>query len=125
MTLAPTDENGYAASEPDSLPYGEYYLQEITPPLFYQHDTNKYYFTIGMEQDEEENLILHSHRKVKNAPIIGKVTATYDEDITEGQDYVPDTGENRFPVMSSTALAAVSVAVAIAARKRKKRGETK
>lgn len=125
LTLAPTDENGYAASEPDCLPYGEYYLQEITPPPFYQQDANKYYFTIGMEQDEEENLILHSHRKVKNAPIIGKVTATYDEDITEGQDYVPDTGENRFPVMSSTALSAVSVAVAIAARKRKKRGETK
>ena len=123
LTLAPTDENGYAASEPDSLPYGEYYLQEITPPPHYQQDAGKYYFTIGMEQDEEENRILHSHLEVKNAPIIGRITATYDEETIEGQDYVPDTGENPLPAAAGAALVTASAAVIIAARKRKRGGE--
>ena len=42
-----TDEAGYAKS--DLLPYGQYYLQEITAPNGYVLDTAQYPFTIGTD----------------------------------------------------------------------------
>ena len=42
-----TDETGYAKS--DLLPYGQYYLQEITAPNGYVLDTAQYPFTIGAD----------------------------------------------------------------------------
>lgn len=39
-----TNDDGYAIS--DYLPFGEYYLQEISPSLGYQLDLEKYYFHI-------------------------------------------------------------------------------
>lgn len=53
MQMDPTDEEGYAKA--DGLPYGRYYLQEITPPPRYQLDETRYPFAIGIDLNLEAN----------------------------------------------------------------------
>ncbi len=47
VTTITTDKNGNAATASDALPYGKYYLQEITPPTGYTPSSQKVSFTIS------------------------------------------------------------------------------
>ena len=109
----PTNEDGY--SRIDDLPFGEYYVQEITPPPHFEKDESKYEFKIG-EYDEEENLIDLVHLDVVNAPIIGNVSATYDLNITEGVY----TGDNNAMLIALAIIAIVSLAIMLATKFYKK-----
>lgn len=64
---------------------GEFYIMEITPPKYYAHDPNKYYFS--MTKDHE--LLV---REVKNDTLIGKMTVWYKE--VETDEEAPKTGDD-------------------------------
>ena len=65
-----TDIKGYAKS--DLLPYGQYYLQEITAPFGYEINETEYPFTVGTNGE----IITIT---AKDRPKIGTITPEYTE----------------------------------------------
>ena len=114
-----TDEKGYAISS--ELPFGEYYLKEILPPIHFHLDKNVYSFNVY----EQQELI---RLDVKNEPRIGKLIAYYTgEPITEGIDgsdmLTPiETGDNITVLLVVLVLACLSgCAILVLVIKRKKK----
>ena len=120
VQIVTTDENGRA--EATDLPYGWYYLQELSPAEHYHIDSTRYYFKIS-EQSTVIDVI------VTDAPIIGSLIARYFPDgMFDGVNGLwyptaPQTGES-FPLWQC--LAGVGVfagALLLIAVKRKKEDE--
>lgn len=73
-----TDETGYAKS--DLLPYGQYYLQEITAPNGYVLDTAQYPFTIGTDGQ-----VITINATDKNQ--MGQIQGTKTGEVLTGSDF--------------------------------------
>lgn len=73
-----TDETGYAKS--DLLPYGQYYLQEITAPNGYVLDTAQYPFTISTDGQ-----VITINATDKNQ--MGQIQGTKTGEVLTGSDF--------------------------------------
>ena len=120
VQIVTTDENGRA--EATDLPYGWYYLQELSPAEHYHIDSTRYYFKIS-EQSTVIDVI------VTDAPIIGSLIARYFPDgMFDGVSGLwyptaPQTGES-FPLWECLAgMGVFAGALLLIAVKRKKKDE--
>ena len=92
-----TDIKGYAKSE--LLPYGSYYLKEISAPFGYEINETEYHFVIST--DGEVITIT-----AKDKPKIGTITPEYTEHGGGENLRAATTGDNRWfiPVLTSSLL---------------------
>ena len=85
-----TDEAGYAKSE--EIPYGSYYLQEITAPNGYVLDTTQYPFTI-----DADGQVITINATDKNQ--MGVIQGTKTGEVLTGSDFrLTELGMMYFPI---------------------------
>ncbi len=107
-----TDIQGYAKS--DLLPYGSYYLQELTAPFGYEINETEYHFTISADGEVITITAL-------DKPKIGTITPEYTNN--GGNLRAATTGENAMPlyITGSILLSSVGIMVFIFIFKQKGR----
>ena len=124
VQIVTTDENGMA--EVSGLPYGWYYLQELSPAEHYHIDSTRYYFKIS-----EQGAVIET--VVSDAPIIGSLVARYFPDgMFDGSSGLwyptaPQTGDT-FPLwecLAGVGIFAVLFVIGIGIRFRDKKKRQK
>lgn len=109
-----TDLTGYDISE--LLPYGQYYLREITPPYGYELSDTEYPFEIN------QNLQVITITAT-DPPKIGRILATYTADGgSDAMNATPQTGDSPIaPYITCAFLASGLIALAVLAIQTKKK----
>ena len=124
LQIVTTDENGMA--EVSGLPYGWYYLQELSPAEHYHIDNTRYYFKIS-----EQGAVIEA--VVSDAPIIGSLVARYFPDgMFDGSSGLwyptaPQTGDG-FPLwecLTGVGVFAVLLVIGIDIRFRDRKRQSK